>query len=195
MTGGTAWKIILCLPRTIMRNDAISKYLSYILRHKPESIGLKLDTKGWASIDEIIQKTQQFKLTSDLIKKIVDTSPKKRFAIKNDLIRANQGHSISIDLGISKRTPPAVLYHGTATRFISSIMKEGIVSKERQHVHLSENVNIATDVGKRHGKPIVLKIDTLKMHHDGKIFYLSDNGVWLTGDVPVNYIEILREHG
>jgi len=169
----------------------ISKYLSYILRHKPESIDLKLDSNGWANIDEIIQKTEVFPLTKEVIDDIVKNSPKQRFIIKGKQIRANQGHSINIDLNLTSTIPPNILYHGTAEKYVPSIIKGGLLPQKRQYVHLSTNQITAKEVGARHGKPILLNIDAKNMYKDGYSFYLSENGVYLTQAVPSQYIEIL----
>lgn len=173
----------------------LSKFLSLILRHKPEVIGLALDRCGWASIKELITKSNQYgkQLTRDLLDEIVATNNKQRFKISDDgkKIRASQGHSFEVDLELDPIEPPASLYHGTATRFLDSIMKEGLKSKNRQHVHLSADFDTAIVVGKRHGKAIVLKIDTEAMYKKGFKFYLSDNGVWLTDLVPSEYLIII----
>ena len=174
-------------------NTKISKYLSYILRHKPESIGLVIDNNGWADIDELIEKTVDFTLTRDTIETIVKESPKQRFIINQNKIKANQGHSINIDLGLNTSTPPGYLYHGTATRFLESILRDGLIPKERQHVHLSSDVQTAKKVGQRHGKPIVLKVDALLMSKQGYSFFVSNNGVWLTTSVPTEFIEVIED--
>jgi len=170
----------------------ISKYLSYILRHKPQSIGLKLDANGWANIDELIAKTTQMELSRQDIEIVVENNSKQRFAIDGDKIRANQGHSIEVDLALEPQTPPDILYHGTATRFIDSINQNGLLPQSRQHVHLSSDKDTAIEVGKRHGKVVVLEIDCTQMATDGYSFYLSHNGVWLTDAVPKEYIINLR---
>jgi len=175
-------------------NTKISKFLSLILRHKPETIGLSLDEQGFANIDELINKTNKLgdigKLDRTLLQHIVDTNDKKRFIISSDKkqIRANQGHSIDVDLQLSPVKPPEFLYHGTATRFLDSILKEGLKPQSRQHVHLSQDKQTATKVGKRHGKPTILKIKTQVMNKEGFCFYQSQNGVWLTNHVPVEFI-------
>lgn len=171
-----------------MNHTKISKYLSYILRHKPQSIGLNLDSHGWADIDEIIAKTKDMQLTRELIEAVVKSSDKQRYAIRDDKIRANQGHSIAVDLALEPQTPPDILYHGTATRFIDSIRESGLLPQSRQYVHLSRDKATAIEVGKRHGKVVVLEIDCATMHQDGYEFYLADNGVWLTNRVPTQYI-------
>jgi len=171
-----------------MASKKISKYLSYILRHRPDSIDLVLDEHGWADMDELISKTKDLVLSKEIIAEVVKSSDKQRFVIKENKIRANQGHSIDIDLDLKPTMPPDVLYHGTATRYVESIMQEGIKSMNRQHVHLSQDIQTAKSIGSRHGKPIVLQIDTHAMYRDGCLFYLSDNGVWLTEFVSVEYI-------
>lgn len=166
-----------------------SKHLSYVLRHKPESIGLLLDSQGWASIDELISKAD-FSLNYELLKKTVEQNDKKRFAISEDglYIRASQGHSISVDLDLQSTEPPYFLYHGTADRFLDSIMEKGLESKQRQHVHLSKDIQTAKKVGQRHGKPIVLTIEAKKMHEQGFEFFLSKNEVWLTEKIPPQFL-------
>jgi len=168
----------------------ISKYLSYILRHKPESIGLVLDNNGWANIDELISKTKEFVLTKEILNEVVKTSDKQRFIIKDNTIRANQGHSIDIDLNVLSTNPPSLLYHGTAIKNIDRIMQEGIKSMSRQYVHLSADKQTAVNVAQRHGKPIVMQIDCRTMYEDGYKFYLSENNVWLTDYIPPKYIVI-----
>lgn len=171
----------------------ISKFLSYILRHQPESIGLSLDPEGWASIDELIScaKKENKLLNRILIQEVVDNSDKKRFSISADglRIRAAQGHSTSqVDISYQEKIPPDFLYHGTATRFLTSIFEQGLVAKSRQYVHLSADEVTATQVGQRHGKPVVLKIRALSMYEQGFKFYQADNGVWLTESVPRQFI-------
>ena len=172
----------------------VSKFLSFVLRHKPDAIDLTLDEDGWASVAELIEKAQpQFTITPDLIKQVVVTNDKKRFSLSDDeqLIRANQGHSIQVDLKLSPRIPPTILYHGTASRFLNSIMQEGLKSGKRQHVHLSSDVETATAVGKRHGKPVILEVAARAMHQQKFEFFRSDNGVWLTKHVPIRFF---KEH-
>jgi len=170
----------------------ISKYLSYILRHNPGDIGLELDQAGWANMPELISKANDKgkALSDELIQLVVETCDKQRFAISScgQLIRANQGHSIEIDLGLPPKEPPALLYHGTAEKFIDSIEEEGLTQRQRHHVHLTENINTAQSVGSRYGKPILLSIDTLAMAKAGLQFFQSANGVWLTDEVPPKYL-------
>jgi putative RNA 2'-phosphotransferase len=167
----------------------VSKYLSFVLRHKPESIALELDTHGWAKIDELIEKIHEMELTKELIEEVVAKNDKQRFIIEGDKIRANQGHSIEIDLELEAVEPPDVLYHGTATRFLESIMQNGLTKQERQYVHLSKNIETAIAVGKRHGKVVILELDSKRMFEEGYLFYLSKNGVWLTDSVPTVYLK------
>jgi putative RNA 2'-phosphotransferase len=170
----------------------LSKFLSLVLRHKPDAIGLTLDSQGWASIGELIKRSNATgtQFDRDELLHVVETSDKKRFSISADglLIRAAQGHSVSVELGLSAQTPPPVLFHGTATRFVNSILSEGLKPQERQQVHLSVDEASARRVGQRHGEPIVLVIEALRMHADGFKFYLADNGVWLTNQVPPEFL-------
>lgn len=166
-----------------------SKFLSLVLRHKPEQIGLVLDSNGWANVDELLEKTQ---IDFETLQKIVDTNDKKRFAFNEDKskIRASQGHSIqSLDLQLEEKEPPEFLYHGTALRFLESITVQGLTKQSRQHVHLSKDEETALKVGQRHGRPVVLKILSKKMFDDGHKFYLSENNVWLTDHIPTKYLQ------
>jgi putative RNA 2'-phosphotransferase len=170
-----------------------SKFLSYVLRHEPHAIGLTLDSEGWAEIDALIAGAQLAGKTLDLelIQAVVAGSDKKRFAISDDgqRIRAVQGHSTdTVAIQHEAKEPPKFLYHGTATRFLDSILAEGLRSGERHHVHLSEDTVTATAVGQRYGKPVVLKIESLQMHQQGFKFFQADNGVWLTEFVPIEHI-------
>lgn len=170
----------------------IGKFLSLVLRHDPSKIGIELDENGWANVQELIGKCKKHRCNFSLeeLEEIVETNDKQRYSFneKRNKIRANQGHSIDIDLALSPSDPPDFLYHGTATRFLSSIMEQGIIKGSRQHVHLSKDKETAEKVGSRHGKVIVLTIMTGKMHEDGILFYQSDNGVWLTDYIDVKYI-------
>ncbi|MEM7800348.1 MAG: RNA 2'-phosphotransferase [Chloroflexota bacterium] len=174
-----------------------SKFLSFILRHNPGAIGLILDAEGWADIDELIAKAAADgrSLTLDQIKEVVATDNKQRYSLSADekRIRANQGHSINVDLGFKPLAPPAILYHGTATRFLDSIKAKGLISGRRQHVHLSTDTETAVKVGQRHGKPVVLIVDAAKMAEAGHLFYCSENGVWLTEHVPVGFLRESKE--
>ena len=172
-----------------------SKFLSYVLRHEPQSIGLTLDREGWADIDALIDKAKAAGRTLDreLIRAVVNNNDKKRFALSEDgqRIRAVQGHSTQ-DVAIihQARTPPAVLYHGTATRFLASIQAEGLRPGQRHHVHLSEHVETAMEVGRRYGEPVILRIDAEAMEREGFAFFQAENGVWLTEKVPVGFFGV-----
>ena len=169
-----------------------SKFLSLVLRHRPDKIGLMLDAQGWANVDELLRKANQHgvALTRDRLQQVVAQNDKQRFAFNADgtRIRANQGHSIKIDLGLEPIAPPRHLYHGTATRFLTSIRQKGLVRGQRDHVHLSPDEATARKVGARHGESIVLVVNAGEMHAAGFIFYRSANGVWLTDHVPVEYL-------
>jgi RNA:NAD 2''-phosphotransferase len=170
-----------------------SKFLSLVLRHKPEEIGITLDQNGWVSVSELLDACNKHDvaITLEELETVVATSDKKRFAFNENrsLIRANQGHSVEVDLGFQPQEPPEILYHGTAERFISSIMEIGLVKGNRHHVHLSKDIETAIKVGQRHGKPIVLIIKSRLMHSKGYDFFISDNGVWLTDHVPKVYLD------
>lgn len=177
-----------------MKITQLSKYLSLILRHEPSKIGLKLDEQGWAEVSDLLECLGAHgKLTTlEELEHVVETNNKQRFRFSEDgsRIRANQGHSIAIELGLEVTTPPEILYHGTATCFIESIKEQGLLSGNRQHVHMSEKEDTARQVGSRHGKPIILTVKSAEMHGDGFQFTRSDNGVWLTEKVPVSYLQI-----
>ena len=171
----------------------ISKFLSLVLRHDPGKLGISLDANGWTSIDDLIAKMRggrypQFDRAT--LESVVASSEKKRFTISPDgaLIRAAQGHSVSVDLAIQPSMPPAVLYHGTAVKNLSSIREQGLLPGKRQHVHLSKDADTAVMVGQRHGRPVVLTVDTAGMTAAGMLFYQAENGVWLTDTVPPEYL-------
>ena len=170
----------------------LSKFMSLVLRHKPDAIGLALDSQGWANIEELIDKANVAgtKFGRAELLHVVETSDKKRFSLSADglRIRAAQGHSVSVELGLSPKEPPPVLYHGTATRFVEAIIEQGLRPQARQQVHLSLDEETARRVGERHGKPHIFKIDALAMHASGLKFYLADNGVWLTDRVPSEFL-------
>lgn len=185
-----------------MGNDKykkISKFLSLVLRHNPDAAGIRLDDHGWADVKELIRGVNETGRSLDLemLKEIVRTNDKKRFSFNGDgtKIRASQGHSISVDVELKAAVPPDVLYHGTATRFLGSILNagEGLRSGSRLYVHLSKDYDTAVKVGTRHGVPAVLKVDAGSMARDGYVFYLSENGVWLVETVPVKYLERMAE--
>jgi putative RNA 2'-phosphotransferase len=172
----------------------LSKFLSFVLRHKPDAISLTLGPEGWVNIDELIGKADAAGTRFDRndLLHVVATSDKKRFSVSEDglRIRAAQGHSVPVELGLLPQKPPAVLYHGTATRFLDSIRLHGLKPQARQQVHLSIDEATAQRVGQRHGKPIVLKVDAGEMHVAGIQFYRADNGVWLTNEVPPKFLRI-----
>jgi putative RNA 2'-phosphotransferase len=169
-----------------------SKFLSLILRHKPDTIGVSLDAHGWVSIQALLDalNTHNHSISREMLDEVVFTNDKKRFSYSANglMIRANQGHSIGVDLELEPIEPLNILYHGTVDRFIDSIKASGLQKMNRQHVHLSATVETARSVGSRRGKPIVLNIDADKMYRDGHQFFLSLNGVWLTESVPWKYI-------
>jgi putative RNA 2'-phosphotransferase len=173
----------------------LSKFISLVLRHNPGAIGLLLDENGWADTSALIDKMNGAgkQITPALLDRIVSTNAKKRFAFNEDKtqIRANQGHSINIDLQLTPVEPPSILYHGTAERFLASILQTGLEKRNRQWVHLSRDVPTALEVGRRHGKPVVLIVDASTMYKEGLLFYLSANGVWLTESVPPKYLKIV----
>lgn len=171
----------------------LSMFLSLILRHKPEAAGISLDQYGWADVEALIQgvnRTGKWQLDRELLEQIVKEDPKQRYAYNQDhtKLRANQGHSIPVEVELTQSEPPAVLYHGTATRFLESIFAQGLNGQGRQYVHLSADMATAAAVGRRHGVPVVLQIDAGRMAQDGYEFYLSANGVWLCRQVPAEYL-------
>lgn len=176
-------------------NDFVKmgKYISLILRHKPEIINLKIDEHGWANVDELLKGINDSGryISKEMLNMIVETNDKKRYQYNNDhtKIRANQGHSIRVDVELHEKVPPDVLYHGTAQEYLDKIRKSGIRKMNRLYVHLSKDMETAMRVGKRHGQPIVLIINTKAMINDGYKFYYSNNGVWLCDDIAYSYIE------
>ena len=171
----------------------ISKFLSLVLRHSPETIGLTLDANGWADVEELLTKSarQHHSFSKEELEEIVATNDKQRFIFNADKtkIRANQGHSVEVDLSLTATMPPEVLYHGTVAKFLPNIRAEGLKKMERQHVHLSKDIETATKVGNRRGTAMILHIQSGVMYKEGYAFYLSANGVWLTDNVPARYIE------
>ncbi|WP_409028622.1 RNA 2'-phosphotransferase [Janthinobacterium sp. SUN098] len=171
----------------------ISKFLSLILRHAPEKIGLALDAQGWADIGQLLAHAAQHgrHISREQLDEVVARDSKTRYAISDDglRIRANQGHSLAaVDIALPPATPPAMLYHGTASRFVAAIRAGGLLPGARNHVHLSSSRETAVAVGARHGKPVVLTVDAAAMQAQGHVFYVSDNGVWLTQAVPPAFI-------
>ena len=168
-----------------------SKFISLILRHKPEEIGITLDEHGWANVNELIAgiaKTQPFDMS--MLEEIVITDEKQRYSFNEDktLIRANQGHSIPVDVELEQKTPPELLYHGTGEKYTASIDVQGLIPKSRLYVHLSPDYDTAVKVGSRHGKPVVYTVAAGEMQKNGYAFYQSVNGVWLTKNVPVEFL-------
>jgi putative RNA 2'-phosphotransferase len=176
----------------------ISKFISLVLRHQPEKIGLVLDPHGWADVDELIRKANHAGVHFDrpTLDQVVAENDKQRFAFSPDgtKIRASQGHSIEVDLQFEPSAPPEVLYHGTAVRFLASILEQGLISGSRQYVHLSKDRQTARSVGSRHGKAVVFRVKAGEMERAGLKFFLSANGVWLTKHVPVEYLELDTEN-
>lgn len=172
----------------------LSKFLSRVLRHHPEASGLTLDAQGWAEVAHLLAQARAHgvALTWETLQEIVAQNDKQRFAFSEDgtSIRANQGHSLPVDLGLEPVQPPEFLYHGTAARFVIAIQERGLLPGRRNHVHLAADEATATRVGGRHGSPVVLKVQAGLMHAAGYRFYLSANGVWLTEHVPAQYVEI-----
>lgn len=169
-----------------------SKFLSLILRHKPQLIGLELDEHGWANVEDLIRRVNRKRpLDLQTLEQIVAQDDKQRYSFSADgkLIRANQGHSIPVDVGLEELEPPEILYHGTARRYGSSIASQGLLKMSRLYVHLSGDVETARKVGRRHGEPIIFLVESLKMFGDGYKFYRSVNGVWLTEHVPPKYLK------
>lgn len=165
----------------------VSRFMSLILRHKPETIGISIDEHGWANVDELIEgiaKTREFNM--DILEEVVKTDNKQRYSFNEDktLIRANQGHSIPVDVELDEVEPPAELWHGTGEKYVESIDKMGLIPKSRLYVHLSKDSDTAINVGRRHGKPVLYTVKTGDMFKDGYKFFLSKNGVWLTKGVP-----------
>ena len=170
----------------------LSKFLSLVLRHQPGTIGIELDEQGWVPVTMLLKKITAYgnKINMEMLREVVDSNDKKRFAFSDDgrKIRASQGHSVEIDLGYAPQEPPELLYHGTATRHSSSIMKAGLEKRNRSHVHLSSNIESVIAVGSRHGEPMVFEVAAGKMYAHGFLFYLSENGVWLTDAVLAIYL-------
>ena len=175
-----------------MSNTDVSKFISLVLRHKPETIGISLDEHGWANVDDLINGiSKTHHIDMEILEGIVATDNKQRYTFNENhtLIRANQGHSIPVDVELKKVVPPEILYHGSAEKYVKSIDEQGLIPKSRIYVHLSKYYETAVNVGKRHGNPVVYKIKSGLMSQDRIEFFLSENGVWLTKAVPVKYLE------
>lgn len=172
---------------------SISKFLSLVLRHQPETIGIELDQNGWTDVDALLKKSNDYgiKLDNETLKYIVESNSKKRFAFNEtfDRIRASQGHSVEIELGYTSQKPPEILFHGTGEKSVQSILDTGLQKQNRQQVHLSADIETAIKVGQRHGKPFVFKVLAEQMFKDKIEFFISDNGVWLTDNVPTKYLK------
>lgn len=172
----------------------LSKFLSFVLRHKPDAIGLRLDAQGWADVADLIERANaagtRFELAD--LEAVVETNDKKRFTLSDDgkRIRAAQGHSVTVELDLPPQTPPDILYHGTADRFLPSILSQGLTPQGRHQVHLSRDRATAHAVGQRHGKPVILSVDAAAMQSAGHTFHVADNGVWLTDHVPPAFLTI-----
>jgi putative RNA 2'-phosphotransferase len=179
-------------PMTDKENIRTSKFLSLILRHEPQRVGLKLGEAGWVKVTELLEALNRHggALTLDQLRHLVATSDKKRFAFSDDgqQIRANQGHSVEVDLQYTPQTPPEILYHGTVTRHLISIQEKGLLKMARHHVHLSAETKTTFQVGARHGKPVLLTVRAGDMQRSGHIFYCSTNGVWLVDHVSAKFI-------
>lgn len=179
-----------------MRDDdvKVSKFLSYVLRHHPESIGLVLEASGFVEVDLLLARCHANgrPYTRELLERIVRENPKKRFELSGDgaRIRASQGHSIEVDLAYSPEIPPEVLFHGAPSSVVASILDEGLRKMARHHVHLAADRSAAREVGARRGKPVVLTVHAGRMHRDGHVFFRSTNGVWLTEHVPPSYLQV-----
>ena len=171
---------------------ALSKFLSFVLRHKPEAIGLVLGDNGWVEIADLVTKATAGGevFTAEDVLTCAANNDKKRFTISDDglRVRAAQGHSVEVDLALTPTTPPDILFHGTATRFVDAIRAEGLKPQSRQQVHLSRDEATALKVGQRHGKPHIFQVEAGRMQADGYHFYVADNGVWLTDAVPSGYL-------
>ena len=180
-----------------MTEKDISKFISLILRHKPEAIGITLDEHGWANVGELLAGMNHAGTAIDmeLLQKIVAEDEKRRYSFNEDmtLIRANQGHSIPVDVELEEIAPPDILYHGTGEKYVDSIDAQGLIPKSRLYVHLSGDKDTAVKVGQRHGKPVVYVVESGKMYKDGFKFFRSANGVWLTKEVPVRYMQKFGE--
>lgn len=174
-----------------MEDRRTGRFLCLILRHKPEVIGISLDEHGWADVDALIEGVSRTReLTREKLERIVAEDEKGRYSFNTDhtKIRANQGHSVPVDVELEERTPPDMLFHGTGEKFVSSIDRQGLIPKTRLYVHLSEDYGTAVKVGQRHGRPVVYTVDSRQMAEDGCRFYRSVNGVWLTESVPAKYL-------
>ena len=177
-----------------MNLKSTSKYLSLILRHHPEAAGITLDGHGWADVEELIagvRKSRPF--DRETLEKIVATDEKRRYSFNEShtLIRANQGHSVPVDVELPVTEPPEILYHGTGEKYAASIDAQGLLPRRRLYVHLSGDKDTARSVGIRHGRPVIYVVLSGQMSRDGFVFYRSVNEVWLTKTVPAMYLRRL----
>ena len=173
-----------------------SRLLAMVLRHKPQAVGIELDAHGWAEVSAIVSAFNKMGIfTLAMLKEIVRDDEKQRYSFNEDgtKIRANQGHSVQVDVELTEAVPPPVLYHGTGTKYVDSINKEGLLPRQRLYVHLSSDVKTALKVGKRHGEPFVYEVLSGEMARVGYKIYLSANGVWLTNFLPVKFLRSLKE--
>lgn len=174
----------------------ISRYLSYILRHNPSAAGVTMDEHGWVDVVELTSgiANRYPHFGYHILRLIVDMDEKQRYSFNEDhtKIRANQGHSVNVDVELEACEPPLVLYHGTGKKYTSSILESGLIPKSRLYVHLSSDIETALNVGKRHGEPVLYHVASGQMYRDGYEFFLSKNGVWLTKEVPVKYLRIIE---
>ncbi|MGY2004840.1 RNA 2'-phosphotransferase [Blastococcus sp. SYSU DS1024] len=166
----------------------VSKRLSFVLRHRPDSVGITLDPAGWADVDELLAALH---LTREQLERVVAGDDKRRYELRGDRIRASQGHSVAVDLGYADETPPDELFHGTVERFLAAVLAEGLRPGRRHAVHLSADVVTARAVGSRRGAPVVLRVDAAAMAREGARFTRSANGVWLVAAVPPRYLTVL----
>ena len=173
-----------------MSDVALSKWLSYALRHRPDAVGLALDANGWAEVSDVLRaaRAQGHDLDRATLERVVRESDKQRFALDGDRVRANQGHSVAVDLDLAPVPPPETLYHGTSRRSLGAILDQGLHRQSRHHVHLSADAETARAVGARHGAPVVLAVRAGEMARAGHRFYRSENGVWLVGAVPPGFL-------
>ena len=173
----------------------ISKYMSLILRHKPDVIGIELDEHGWANVNDLISGIEKDNhgFNFELLEEIVRSDSKQRYSFNDDksLIRANQEHSVNVDVELKEKEPPEYLYHGTGEKYVKFINQDGLIPKSRLYVHLSKDIKTAENVGKRHGKEIIYRINSGRMYRNGYKFYLSENGIWLTKEASVKYLEMV----
>ena len=176
--------------------NKVSKSLSYILRHRPDSVGLELHEGGWLDINALLEAMDRsgLQVSRDVLERVVAKNDKQRFEFSDDRvhIRARQGHSAEVELGYMPSVPPDVLYHGTATKYLDSIIEQGLLKCKRHHVHMSTNKETMLQVGMRHGKPVLLLIDAKRMTADGHLFFVTGNHVWLTDLVPAEYLTVLQ---